>query len=151
MIIYQNTIEWFNDNIYYPIYRFIIDPEYWYEDKIKWPLQRLFRGYGDNDLWSLDSFIVEKITPALKAFVKYQKEHGHGCSMDLYDKENEGNECAKWLEVLSKIELSFDLMWAENVATDEWFKKGNEQHIEDSKKIQEGLDLFAKYFQSLWD
>lgn len=148
---YTKTIDWLNDNIYWPVLRFVRDPEYWFKDKIYWPLQGLFRGYSDCDLWGLDSFIVRKTRPALKAFVKYQKERGHGCPGDLYDKDNEDNECHKWVEVLEKIELAFDLMWEDDQCTDEWFKKTSEQHIEDNKKIEEGLKLFAEHFQGLWD
>lgn len=73
--------------------------------EIKWKLQRLFRGYSDADVWGLNYFIIEKIRPALKAFVKYQEEQGHSLPMDF------ANNPAAWLVVLKKIEYAFDYVW----------------------------------------
>ena len=152
---YEDCIEWLFDRFgfYGPVYRFLIDPVWKYKEWVKFPLQRLSRGYDDSDLWGVNTFITEKIRPALKAFVKNQKEYGAGCPADLFDngKQAEGKECHKWIETLEKIELAFDLMWEDDRCTDEWFKKTTEQHIEDQKKIEEGLMLFAKYYQGLWD
>lgn len=123
----------------------------------KYNLQRLFRGYGDDDLWGLYGFIIRKTRPALKAFVKYQREHGHGCPMG-YTVDEEGKDVRSaeegeklWLVDLEKMELAFDLEWEEEMGTDEYFKKTTEQHIGDNKKIQEGFELFGKYLRNLWD
>ena len=115
--------------------------------EVKWKIQRLFRGYSDSDLWDLNSYIVERIRPAFKAFVKHAKKNGMGCPIEeLFDK-NKRNNCQKWIEVLQKIEKSFDLMHEEETKVSRTLK----QQIKDGKSIQEGLELFGKHLQSLWD
>ena len=37
---------------------------------IRWPLQRLTRGFDDRDLWNLDRTIAKLIVPRLKIFIK---------------------------------------------------------------------------------
>lgn len=122
--------------------------------EIKYFFQRLFKGYDDTDEWSLYGGIVRRIRKPLKAFVKYNLEHGAGCPSDLYDHEAEKkgeDACKAWREILGKIDLAFDLLVEDEYATDAWFKKTTEEHIEDNKKMQEGLEFFGKYFRTLWD
>lgn len=46
------------------------------EFKFFW--QRLTRGFGDDELWSLDDTIAEFILPRLKAFTKQRTSHPTG-------------------------------------------------------------------------
>ena len=142
---YLNEIRWSLWRDYHKVVDF--------PTEVKWAFQRMFRGYGDDDLWCLDSYIVRRIRPALKAFVKEQKEHGLGCPDVFFDndKQAEGKECHKWIAELEKMELAFDLLWEDDMATKDWFAKTSEQHIENHKKIEEGLASFAKNFHGLWD
>lgn len=119
--------------------------------KIKWFFQRIFRGYSDEDLWNLDWFILQKIRKPFKAFVKYQKENGHGCPIDLYDMGNHENESHKWTKVLEQIEEAIDLKYEDDSGADSWLDKTLEQQIKDDKKIDKGFRLFGKYFNGLWD
>lgn len=119
--------------------------------QLKWKLQRLVRGYGDDDLWCLSCLMTEKLRKPFKAFVKYQKKHGVGCPPELFDKKNEKNQCHKWITILEKIELAFDLDYEEVIGSDKYFNKTTEQQIEDSKTIKEGFELFGKYYQAFWD
>ncbi|MEK6878052.1 MAG: hypothetical protein AABY22_00510 [Nanoarchaeota archaeon] len=144
----KNKFKWW-EKIYYPLWRkydwFIHIPE-----EIKYFLQRVFRGYGDDDLWSLDWFIVKKVRKPLKAFINYQINNGHGCPADFFDKDINGNECIRWIECLKKIERAFDLSYKEGYGG-KYYEKSVKQLREDGEDIQEGFELFGKYLQNLWD
>ena len=115
--------------------------------EIKWKWQTLTKGYCDCDLWGLDHFIVDKVRAPLKEFIRYQEEKGHSLPNEF------GNDPAGWLVVLKKIEFSFDYMWKDDHDMDSWSKEGktHEEVMAESKKVQEGFELFGRYFVDLWD
>ncbi len=82
------------------------------------------------DVWSLDHTLSLIIAPALKML----KDQQHGYPGDL--------EPEQWDEILDKMIFSFNLMSLEG-----WPSSFREE----VEKVQEGLDLFAKYFMALWD
>ena len=95
--------------------------------QLKWKLQHFIRGYGDDDLWCFSCLATEKLRKPFKAFVKYQKEYGTGCPPDLFDKKNKKNECHKWIAILEKIELAFDLDYEEVIGSNNFFNKTTER------------------------
>lgn len=115
--------------------------------EVKWKLQRITRGYSDSDLWSLDHFLVEKIRTPLKAFVKMECESGMTLPSDF------STDPAAWLEVLQKMEYAFDSVWLEDHDFDNRKQRNmnSDQLVEHEKKVQEGFELFGKYFRSLWE
>jgi len=122
----------------------------------KFFFQRIFRGYGDDDLWSLGSWILNKTRKPFKAFVKNQKEHGHksypvGLLSEKRIDIRKDDGYDRWINILEQIEEAIDLNWQEDNATDEWFAKTTEEHIKDNKKIAKGLELFGKYIRNFWD
>jgi hypothetical protein len=63
---------------------------------------------------------------------------------------------AAWCEVLRKIEYAFDKRWAEDYGDyEKYFEElkqmTREEKDEHYKKVQEGFELFGKYFCNLWD
>ena len=116
--------------------------------QLKWKLQHLIRGYGDDDLWCFSCLATEKLRKPFKAFVQYQRKHGVGCPPELFDEKNEKNQCHKWLEILKKIERAFDLDYEEVIESDKYFEKTSKQQVEDIKAVKEGFELFGKYYQS---
>ena len=80
------------------------------------------------DTWSLDYYIAKFILPRLKLFKKV--ERGYPCDLKLID---------EWHDILDKMIAAFEIL-----ATDEW----NTQ--DEQKIVDEGLDLFRKYYQDLW-
>ena len=134
---------------YWSVYHFIKD----LPSTIKWKWQRARRGYSECDVWGLNGFIIEKLHKPIKAFVKYQAEHGHGAPVE-FEKDPAG-----WLEVLYKIEYAFDQGYQEEVTyTDEFHEHLMEmleakdgRYEERLKKMQEGFELFGRFLQTMWD
>lgn len=102
--------------------------------------QRRIRGFDDSDTWSLDVTLSRWIVPRLKRF----KEVKMGIpGFDHIDHENNFDEAEKyWDECLDKMIEAFEI-----IAYDE----GDWVYSEVNRnKIDEGLDLFRKYFLNLW-
>lgn len=105
--------------------------------KVKLLYQKLVRGWSDADTWSLDVTTSEFLLPRLKRF----KELKIGYPSCLNSEE-------EWDEILNKMIFSFQECKEDfcervcNMTPEE--RKVREQ------RIQEGLDLFSKHFQSLW-
>ncbi|MBQ2542914.1 MAG: hypothetical protein II554_06120 [Bacteroidales bacterium] len=81
-------------------------------------------GFEYDDLYNLDCSICELIAPRLKRF----KELEPGCPCDMSFEE--------WQGILDKMIWSF-----------ENYRNSDEA---DENRVNEGLDLFHKYFQNLW-
>lgn len=110
-----------------------------------------------SDLWNLDITIANFVVPRLKEFK--EKTDGYPGRDDMDTPE-------KWDEALDKMILAFEYV----VNWDEWWiDNPNYDYFNTSPKekerirkamckererrqaaIDEGLQLFAKYFQSLW-
>lgn len=107
------------------------------------------------DIWSMDQTLAYIITPMLKML----KERKVGIPGRLcYD--DEGNEIEfdlaikEWNSILDKMIWSFEQKINNDDWEDQFFKNGSydsEGHKAYSNKIQEGIDLFAKHYNSLWD
>ena len=112
---------------------------------IKWFFQNLIRGFSGRDLWSLDYHLAELILPRLIAFKKINRLGVPGilCKVDGTDQDFEA-EGKQWEEILDKMILGFDLLVKDSYTS-------VEELIENEKKIQEAIDLLAKYFRALWD
>ena len=96
------------------------------ERQKKWKKQRKRRGFDDTELWSLDCTIVAFILPRLKVFRK--KIGSYPCELTF----------PAWKEILDKMITAFELY------------KISFPNNDEAAKIQEGLDLFRKYFHHLW-
>lgn len=136
--------------------------------------QRRVRGFDDADLWSLDIPVAEFVLPRLKAFRAMER---HGVPMaflsdkvDHIDKEMARGE-AKFNDAIDKMIYAFECILDEekdmpelpeveftdnNVVfigddSGEQRKAYHEARRERQAKIDEGLALFGKYLQNLWD
>jgi len=137
---------------------------------LKFIIQRIVRGWTDEDTWSMDWTISKYILPRLKRFKKINNGY-----------PNEFKSIKEWNGVIDDMIFSFNAI-ANQIETPmddclvinfdkdyEKDEKGNtiirfnpnkEQKIalkkykKESKilndKIQKGLDLFGKYFRGLW-
>ena len=83
------------------------------------------------EVWNTDNTIAQLIVPRLQAFKALDK---HGVPPDFKDMR-------EWNNAIQKMIDAFELMkYAGRVNTKE-----------EERTIEEGLDLFRKYFRSLWD
>ncbi len=99
--------------------------------KIKWIIQKLFRGYSDEDLFSLDDTISKFILPRLKAF----RECPGGYS-DYYF-----NNMDEWVVCIDKMIRAFEIM-----IEDEWV---SDEKL--TKEKNEGFRLFYEHYEALWN
>lgn len=101
------------------------------------------------DTWSLDHTLAYIIHPALVKFKEDSMNTGHPCLCDDPTVCTiEGNVCTcsnQWQEMLDKMIWSFG-----QIVTDDIDAYGVDEYREYEKRMQEGLELFGKYFRSLW-
>lgn len=87
--------------------------------------------YPIDEVWVTYSTLAQLIVPRLQAFKALDK---HGYCPDF-------NDMREWNNAIQKMIDAFELMkYAGGVDT-----------MEEERTIEEGLDLFCKYFRSLWD
>ena len=87
--------------------------------------QRLERGFDDSETWALDCTIAKFIEPRLRRF----KEIKAGYPAIISEE--------KWDDILDKMIYAFECI--------------NKDTISDNEdSVDEGLDLFRKYFFNLW-
>jgi hypothetical protein len=87
--------------------------------------------YPLEEIWNTDNTLAQLIAPRLRAFKSLDK-HGHpGDFMDMRE----------WNSAIQKMAYAFELM-----------KYAGATHTEDEEQtIEQGLELFSKYFCYLWD
>lgn len=96
---------------------------------VRFLYQRLTRGWDDGDTFSLDYSLAKIILPRLKRF----REITIGVPSDM--------EADSWTRELDKMIAAFEFAGSEA----RWLAKP-----EEFDKHQEGLELFAKHYFSLW-
>lgn len=100
------------------------------EQQSLWMKQRATRGFDDTELWNLDRTIALFILPRLKEYKN--KEIGYSSSYE--NKES-------WYTDVEKMIDAFEL-----IVSDEFFCNLT---YEQEKIIDDGLDLFRKFYFSL--
>lgn len=83
------------------------------------------------EVWNTDNTIAQLIVPRLQAFKALDK---HGGPPDF-------SEMREWNNAIQKMIDAFELMKY----------VGGVDTKEEERIVEEGLDLFRKYFRSLWD
>ena len=87
--------------------------------------------YPIEDVWTTDNTIAQLIVPRLQAFKALDK---HGVPPDFSEMREQNNAIQKMID-------AFELMKY----------VGGVDTKEEERIVEEGLDLFRKYFGSLWD
>jgi len=113
--------------------------------KIKWFFQRLFRGYAEPDLWSLDVALAKLIIPRLKAFIKYKRSEG-GLQGYPYPFHSQEAWDKKLDEMVWALKTVIDQDTCPNIKDN-----GATQYLKYIRKREKGLRAFGKYFTCLWD
>lgn len=101
---------------------------------LKYWLQRRIRGWDDTEIWSLDYTLAKWIIPRLERFKEIHPSIVHLSEFEKTEKE--------WILIINKMIRAFTLITYE---TDRYVLNDKEW-----KEINEGLDLFRKYFINLW-
>jgi len=98
--------------------------------EIEYSEQRQIRGFDDSETWSLTDTICHFVLPRLERF----KEINGGTPTQLTEEE--------WRIILDKMDIAFRLTCRDK-GSRIWNK-------DESKQIEEGLDLFREWFMALW-
>lgn len=101
---------------------------------------RIRHGFWPQDWWNFDSRCAKWVYPRLK----FYSEHRNGYPGDVRNEE--------WDEIVKKIVWSMEFIATEKL----WPPEGDydpspEDFMKDMEKVQEGLDLFGKWFMAFWD
>ena len=86
--------------------------------------------FPDSEIWVTYQVIANFIAPRLRAFKSYPL-HGYPASM---------NSEKQWLTALQKMIDAFVILG-----------RDTSPHDDEEAIIEEGLDLFRKYYRDLWD
>lgn len=92
------------------------------------------------DTWSMDYTLSLLIVPMLKQL----KEDSHGYPATL-------NSFEEWQGILDKMIWSFEQAKNEYEGCYGLALNNNEEYKAYMNQIQQGFDLFGKYYMSLWD
>ena len=92
--------------------------------------QRLKRGFDDSETWNLDATISKFIYPRLKVFIDDVKRLECHPSSIPFD---------TWVDILERMSKGFEIL-----------SQDNERTEDETKVIEEALDLFRQYFHNLW-
>jgi len=98
-----------------------------------WKKQRMERGFDDTECWNLDLTICGFVIPRLEVL----KQIHHGYPADIESDE-------KWCEIVDEMISGFQLVQKKFESFDKWSN-------EEEQQMQNGLNLFVKYFTNLWD
>lgn len=109
--------------------------------RLRMAWQRATRGYGDDDLWSLN-YALAKLAVA---GCRYMREAAHGYPSEFAEPEygGDGGGWEKWEDILRRIEEGFQA-WLDE---DGWFHDKPEQEA----KFKDAMELYAHWFSALWD
>jgi len=122
--------------------------------QLKWFFQRAWRGYGDNDSWSLDDYLNSWLPQAIRSL-----KSGSGYPVDVYltlypnedwmnmDPIHSTLAHAHWHEILESMAQGFEA--AAKISAFEF--DGATELDTLQRQMHEGLRLFSQYYQNLWD
>lgn len=127
---------------------------HYYKKEIEYAYQRVFRGWDDKAVWSLDHYLAKIIPQILKKL----KEDKEGTPMEFfnglpYEDENtysyseESIKIAdeRWNAVLDEMILGFERY------NKLWETSSYEEEREGYKKVERALELLKLHFENLWD
>ena len=122
--------------------------------EIIWAWQRVFKGFDDRVIWSIDWYLAEKIP----LWIQRLKETKHGVPFSMFTDDqlsspngisNESTDIAsiKWNVVLDKIILGFESY----IKFKDMYDIHSDEYIQLDKDFKIGFNLFKKHFGDLWD
>ena len=124
-------------------------------DRIKWAWQRVFRGWDDRVVWSIDHYLTEMIPVWLTklkedktgvpvmCFEESDLNDVSGCNNAAMDRAEQ-----KYDNILDQIIEGFQTY---QKMEDDCIWKNNPEYEELYKKFENGMKLFTEYFGTFWD
>lgn len=131
----MNIKEKLND-IWFEVDWYIFRPLRDFKNEIKWAWQRVYRGWDDRAIWSIQEHIAKQIVDMIEVYKEQINSHPNMLTED------------EWFQILLDIQAGFkaSLDKLDSSLTPnqiEWKKFDNIQ--------KKGLTLFIEHFDSLWD
>ena len=128
--------------------------EYW-RDEIKYAWQRVFRGWDDRIIWSIDSYLAEMIP----VWVTVLKESKWGVPIIMFTDDEMKDPNGISNEADARAEKEYDIILDKIIDGFSSYDKLQQYCFEiDSpeetlakQKFEQGFDLFKEYFSTLWD
>jgi len=130
----------------------------WYYRKAKSHVQRALRGYGNTDLWNLDSYLDGWLPLALRELARihvgypsvvYDHYGTELYKLDWEITEEDSERCSTiWEQTLERMALGFD---AHRVLTEHSWSMNTEAENELRRIFKEGMLLLMHNFDALWD
>lgn len=111
--------------------RFFTEPYY----RVKWFIQRGYRGYADCDVWNMNSWLCRVMIPMLEELDR----NAHGYPIGLTP--------GKWRDILENLGQAFRA--AQRVLDPDDFDV--QKARADQRYFRKYIKLFGKYFFNLWD
>lgn len=110
--------------------------------EIKWAWQRVFRGWDDTVVWSLDTYLAKNICVWLEEL----KKDKAGVPSNIYSQYEDGEDgyrlaLEEYRKILDEIICGFD----------DYVKAVEEMRKYDKKKLKESFRLLEENFETLWD
>lgn len=127
-------------------------------------VQRGYRGYGETDIWNLQSYVASIVAPG----VRYLRVYGYGLPT-WTRKKTELQAVREWNSILLQIEHTFtttnDIINGDTwyIPSDKFTTKKyrtlksvlrhhtNIMNLKAAKEYERGFELFGKYFMELCD
>lgn len=114
----------------------------------------IYTTFKDSEWYNLDYTVAKFILPRLRKF----EEKTLSCPV-LFDDNGEMIPLEKanviWHKALKKMIWSFEQIVNDSSPDPNWCKEYGLNFISETQKwndqVQEGINLFAKYFRDLWD
>jgi hypothetical protein len=130
----------------------------WYYRKAKSRVQRALRGYGNIDLWNLNSYLDSWLPLALRELagmhvgypaVVYDYTGIELYKLDIEISEEDSKRCSDiWEKTLERMALGFD---AHEVLSEHSWSMDTEAEQELRRIFKEGMLLLMYNFDALWD
>ena len=125
--------------------------------EVVWAWQRVFRGWDDRVIWSIDHYLADKIPQWMMTLRKTKAgypvemyEEGEANELNNYnpgvDASNRAEE--KWNDILFQIALGFECY---KLIDEESLYQGKPGYDELIEKYNTGFELLHKWFGALWD
>jgi hypothetical protein len=130
----------------------------WYYRKVKSLAQRALRGYGNIDLWNLNSYLDGWLPLALRELARihigypaivYDHYGNELYKLGIEISEEDSKRCSDiWEQTLERMALGFD---AHEVLSEHSWSMDTEAEQELRRIFKEGMLLLMHNFDALWD